>query len=68
MDTAPCDGRYPRIPQNDAGILTQPVVSVAARMIRLNESQIIKWDALFCDLRFEKQIAFQMEHPYPLYI
>ena len=31
IDTAPCDGRNPITPQNDAGILTHPVVSVPGR-------------------------------------
>lgn len=31
VDTAPWDGRKPKIPQNDAGILTHPVVSVPTK-------------------------------------
>lgn len=30
VDTAPWDGRKPKIPQNAAGILTHPIVSVPA--------------------------------------
>lgn len=32
VDTAPWDGRYPSIPQNDAGILTPPIVSIPTNL------------------------------------
>ena len=34
VDTPACDGRKPRTPQNEAGILTPPIVSVPEKSIK----------------------------------